>query len=152
MRARVVVVCAFVVSLAPLLAARASLEAKIHGEARATETGQLVLRGALEGDVAGTLHVTLRGDGPQAAGHWHLTFETTQDDGTVVETGGLRGAVTGGSVMPGPDGRVVALSNLTLLVTEGSGQHTAVAEGSGRLDVRLGRDIEPFTATLAITF
>lgn len=152
MNASLIHVCAFV-AMTAAAAATQSIDAPVRGDAEVTQTHQLALQGALEGSVRGTLHVTLRWDGsPQAVGHWRLSLEAEQPDGSYDETGSLSGVVTDGVIGAATPEAGPVLSNLVLVVTEGSGQQSAVTTGSGRLDVRLGRTGEPFSGNLALTF
>jgi hypothetical protein len=148
-----VTVGVMVLAMASLATARQSLDVGVHGDASATQNDELVLRGVLAGQTRGTFTVTVRWDGdPKVVGQWHLRFETQTPDGSLVETGSLHGTVTDGRIEPLPGGSGSALSDLALTVQEGSGQHAAVASGSGRAELRVGRPGEPFTGHLSITF
>lgn len=153
MRPSFLAAAGLVVALAVTPRAMQAIDAGVRGEAQVTPTQHLELRGALEGNVSGTLHVTLRWDGsPQAVGHWRLSIEAAQPDGSFAETGSLSGVVTDGVIGAAAPEAGPVLSNLALVVNEGSGQQSAVTAGSGRLDVRLGRAGEPFSGNLALTF
>lgn len=152
MRAILVFVCTAVLA-SPLGAMRQTIEAAAQGEAKLTETNELILRGALEGDLRGTLQVTLRWETTsRARGHWSLTTFADSADGAPVETGTIRGDVVDGAFVAGPAGAITSISDLKLTVSAGSGEYATVSDGSGRLDVQLGRDVEPFRGTLSVTF
>jgi hypothetical protein len=130
------------------------LETAVQGQVQQTETGELRLRGTLFGDMPGTLELTLNmsPDGV-ALGHWTLTKVTTDANGVEIEIGALSGMVSRGSSVALEGGQLVALRDVELKVSEGSGEFADTTEGTGRIDVRfdpLGAG--PFRADLTLTF
>ena len=130
------------------------LETAVQGQVQQTETGELRLRGTLLGDTAGTLEITLNlsPDGV-AIGHWTLTKVTTDGNGVESEVGSLTGMVSRGSSVTLEGGELVALREVELKISDGTGEFAGTADGSGRIDVRfdpLGAG--PFRADLTLSF
>ena len=139
--------------LSGALGANQAIEATVRGEVRKTEAAELVLQGELEGDLRGTLRVTVAASNPgRTSGHWLLTIFSESADGSRTEVGTLRGNVTDGAFVIGPGDLLVGLSGVKLTVLEGTDGYADAADGSGQLDVQLGRDNEPFSAKVALTF
>jgi hypothetical protein len=152
MRISPVVMC-IALSIVTLTASSGTFDVRASGEALVNNNGELELRGALEGSSHGTLRVTLRRHNDAViSGDWALTTVTEIADGVEIEAGAMSGRVDAGTVLTAEGGRLVSLSNLALTILDGSGDYAGVAEGNGRLDVRLGRESEPFQATVAFTF
>ena len=131
-----------------------TLETAVQGQVQQTENGELRLRGTLLGDTPGRLEVTLNlsPDGV-ALGHWTLTKVTTDGDGVEFEVGSLSGMVSRGSSVALDGGQLVALREVELKISEGSGEFADTTDGTGRIDVRfdpLGAG--PFRADLTLTF
>ena len=140
------------VSLASAAASPATRTAEAAGEASFPNPGELALRGALSGEVRGTLRVSIRLDGQQVpGGDWSAALLRTDADGSESEAGTISGTVDHGSVLAA-DGRVHALADVRLTITSGTGEFAGLSSGSGSLDVRLGATGEPFHATLKLTF
>jgi hypothetical protein len=149
---RMGVVClALLVSTASVSAAQ-RVDAGALGDVQTTQSGELVLRGALQGDVHGTMRTTLRLDSPShVTGDWALTLVTQHADGSTSPAGVLMGRVHSGTVLTDSTG-VVALQDVKLVITEGLGDYAGLAAGDGTLDVQLGFADEPFQASLSLTF
>jgi len=150
MRLRICAVC--IALFVSAVSAGQRLEVGARGEAHTTPAGELVLRGALHGDVQGTMRATLRLDGPsQVAGDWALTLLTQHADGSTSEAGVLVGRVDAGTVLTDSRG-LVALRDVKLVLTDGVGEYAGRSEGDGTLDVLLGLANEPFQASVSLTF
>jgi hypothetical protein len=127
------------------------LASNVLGEVQSTQSGQLVLHGALQGDRDGTVRVTLQPKGSSVSGDWALTLFTRHADGSTSQAGVLLGRVTTGTVLADSDG-VVALRDLELVLTDGIGEFEGLSAGDGSLDVDLGPAGTPFQASLSLTF
>jgi hypothetical protein len=91
--------------------------------------------GEATGDLAGSFAVAFDcRDGAIAGGTWLILVEAQFADGTSEVRGTIRGRVVAGSFEADPDGRRVTLRNVTLAVTEGTGEYADIASGSGSLD------------------
>jgi hypothetical protein len=90
--------------------------------------------GEATGDLAGSFAVAFDcRDGAIAGGTWLIVVAAPSDSTNEVR-GTIRGRVVTGSFEADPDGQRVTLRNVTLAVTEGTGDYAAVATGSGSLE------------------
>ena len=145
-----VVICLGLLVSAVSAAQRLDLNA--IGEAKTTDTGDLVLRGAFHGEVEGTIRATFRiGEASQVTGDWSVTLFTKHADGSRSEAGTLLGRVDAATARGGED-RIVELRDVKLVVTEGLGEYAGLSEGSGTLDIHLGFPGEPFQGSLSLIF
>jgi hypothetical protein len=92
-------------------------------------------------------------DGSIAGGTW-LILVTTQDiDGTILVHGTIRGQVVGGLFEADATGERVTLQDVTLTITEGTGEFSSIAQGTGSLEATSDPEGEPqFVGTLGLTF
>lgn len=134
--------------LAIVLVRAEQFEVMAAGEARVNEAGQLVLNGSLL-ERRGLLHVAPRIVGTDVSGEWLITFEQEIADGQPVQSGTLRGRIIGGMAQLTPEGALHGLRDVRLEITEGSGEHAAVQQGDGTLELQLGTT---FTARLTLAF
>jgi hypothetical protein len=139
--------------LATNTSAAQHLEMAASGDIQSSETGELVLRGAVHGDGEGTLRATFRVAGANlVGGQWTITLLTRHADGSTSESGVLVGRIEPGPVVTDSADAVVAMRDVKLVLTDGDGEYAGLSEGAGTLDVQMGLGTEPFQASLSLTF
>jgi hypothetical protein len=144
----------------------ASQVSDLHGQAQPSSYGT-VLSGVIEspicssdnfasgeasGDLRGSFYVAFDcQDGSISGGTWLILVTTEGPGGTADVVGTIRGQVlTGSFEATGPR---IAVRDVVLAVTEGTGQYAPVVEGTGSLEATSDPAGAPqFAGTLGLTF
>jgi hypothetical protein len=110
--------------------------------------------GDVSGDLSGLFFVAFDcEDGSISGGTWLIRVTAEAPDGATEVLGTIRGHVLHGSFESDSGGERVTVRDVTLAITEGTGEYTSIVSGTGSLEATSDPGGTPqFTGTLGLTF
>jgi hypothetical protein len=110
--------------------------------------------GHASGALSGTFAVAFDcRDGAITGGTWLIVILVDGPDGTPIEFGTIRGQVLTGTFEPDATGERISLRDVSLTITEGTGELAGVVAGTGSLEATSDLGGEPqFVGTIGLTF
>ena len=110
--------------------------------------------GDVSGDLNGSFYVAFDCQGEAIlGGSWLVQVTAERADGTKDVLGTIRGQVLNGSFEADADSARIAVHDVVLAISEGTGDYATVTEGSGSLEATSDtRDTPQFVGRLGLTF